>query len=67
MYRWWLWLTGGEMHDRLPPDALRNERIRILQDFYLQYLVEDPIDGTSFDCDVLDFFDDLRKKYEEYQ
>jgi hypothetical protein len=39
----------------------------MLKKFYLEYLVEDPIDGTSLDCEVLDIIDALKKKYKDDQ
>lgn len=53
--------------DRLPIDAPRNERLEQLKMYYLKYLVEDPQDGTRFDCDILDMIETLRKKYEKDQ
>jgi len=41
----------------------RIRRIDILKRFFLKKLVEDPIDGSSFDNDVLNHFNALEKKY----
>lgn len=45
-----------------------NERqlaLEKLKDYFLHDLVEDPIDGTGFDCDVLDAINALIDKYKE--
>ena len=36
-----------------------NEKIELLRQYYLKNLVEDPMDGTDFDCLVLDMLDSL--------
>ncbi len=44
------------------------ERLEILKNmkkYYLKTYVEDPIDGTNFDCDILDSFNLLIEKYEK--
>lgn len=41
------------------------EKVRHLIEYYLKNLVQDPIDGTRFDCDVLDALESLEKKYKE--
>lgn len=48
------------------PTALkmqRGERLAVLRAFYLENLVEDSIDGTPFDGDILKTFDELIAKY----
>lgn len=44
----------------------RTQRQRILGELkliYLGSLCEDPIDGTHFDCDVLEAIENLEEKY----
>jgi hypothetical protein len=41
----------------------REQRLTTLELFYLENLVEDPRDGTVFDCDVLDTIKALKLKY----
>lgn len=41
----------------------RPERIEAVLQYFLKNLVEDPIDGTAFDCDVIETLDVLKKKY----
>lgn len=55
------------MFQRLAPQEKRSVRLEMLKKFYLEYLVEDPIDGTSLDCEVLDIIDALKKKYKDDQ
>ena len=38
-------------------------KLRILELFFLRKLVEDPRDGTEFDCDILDAIAVLKEKY----
>lgn len=38
-------------------------KLRILELFFLRKLVDDPIDGSEFDCDILDMIKALKKKY----
>lgn len=48
-------------------DSLRKSRIyklKKLMSFYLENLVEDPIDGTYFDLEVIDLIEYLIKRYE---
>jgi hypothetical protein len=42
----------------------RQEKIEKLKQFFLRKLVEDPQDGTDFDCDVLTSLEKLERKYE---
>jgi len=44
-------------------NSTRPEKLRELELYYLQYLVEDPVDGTSFDNAVLDAIEDLKNIY----
>lgn len=44
-------------------EASREDKLRILELYYLKFLVEDPIDGTGFDCDILDAIKELKKRY----
>lgn len=41
----------------------RNEILHDLKMYYLSELYEDPIDGTTFDMDVLDSIETLERKY----
>lgn len=41
----------------------REQKIQRLRQTFLDFLVEDPIDGTTFDCDVLDALKELEEKY----
>lgn len=41
----------------------RRTRLQQLRDFYLTFLCEDPIEGTSLDCDVLDAIKKLEVAY----
>lgn len=43
----------------------RINKLRVLKKYFLDNLVEDPIDGTKFDCDVLDALCKLEERYEE--
>jgi hypothetical protein len=51
--------------ERLPPQALRSERLWRLKQFYLEFLVEDRFDGTNLDGDVLDMIEILENKYRQ--
>ena len=44
-------------------DASREDKLRMLELYYLRHLVEDPQDGTPFDCDILDAIKSLREKH----
>lgn len=44
-------------------EKTRTERLNLLKQFFLESLVEDPIDGTRFDCDILDAIEIMEKKY----
>lgn len=44
-------------------DLSREEKLRLVELYYLRHLVEDPQDGTDFDCDILDAIKALRAKY----
>jgi hypothetical protein len=50
-------------NERLSPEVHRKERIAWLRRYYLTNLVEDPIDGTMFDCEILDFLRDMEEKH----
>jgi len=45
----------------------RVEKLDMLKKFFLNSLVEDPQDGTEFDCDVLDAIESLESRYAEEQ
>ena len=58
----------AEMHPLtrpLGPFATREERIGYLKSYFTGFLVEDPVDGTSFDCAVLDALDQVALEYPE--
>jgi hypothetical protein len=42
----------------------RQERLDDLLKYFFQQAVEDPIDGTPFDSDVMEAIDNLKRKYE---
>jgi hypothetical protein len=50
---------------RLHPQTHRVERLEQLQQYYLHYLVEDPVDGTRFDSEFLDWIEAQKKKYKD--
>ena len=58
------------MHETFPLNykeaegLTRHGALRALELYYLRVLVEDPQDGTNFDCDVLDAISTLKRKYE---
>ncbi len=47
----------------IDPNATGPERLGYLLNYYLDVLVEDPIDGTNLDCDVIDAIKNLQRKY----
>jgi len=47
------------------PGTGRFDRLARLRSFFLRTLVEDGIDGTDFDLDVLDTLEKLGKKYKK--
>jgi len=49
--------------DKNRKDLTRSERARKLELFYLENLVEDPLDGTDFDEAVLDAMKDLKESF----
>jgi hypothetical protein len=48
---------------RVGHEVKRNERIEQLKQYFLAVHCEDPVDGTTFDCDVLDALKSLEAKY----
>lgn len=40
-------------------ELTRSIKLEILKQVYLRIMVEDPIDGTSFDCSVIDALNNL--------
>ena len=42
----------------------RVEKLEELKQWFLANLVEDPIDGTAFDCAVLDSVEALKERFE---
>jgi len=53
----------GRFHERLE----RLQKIKTLRQYFLKNLVEDPQDGTKFDCVVLDAFKELERKTREIE
>lgn len=53
------------VYDRKSRTMSRHERIQDVLEYFYDVHVEDPLDGTSFDCDVMDALIDLRRKYEK--
>lgn len=49
--------------ERVTLDVTRYTRLEMLKQFFLAILVEDPIDGTVFDLDVLNAIESLKEKY----
>jgi hypothetical protein len=47
----------------LDPAADRSVRLKMLKDYYLQYLCEDNLDGTPLDLEILRFIEGLESKY----
>lgn len=47
-------------------DVTREERINMLEHFFLFALSEDGMHGTKFDVDVLDAMKVLREKYQNF-
>lgn len=46
-------------------DETRVEKLRILEQYFLHHLVDDPMDGSTFDCDVLDAIKLLKARYSD--
>jgi hypothetical protein len=42
-----------------------NERLESLKQYYLNTFVEDPIDGSQLDNEILDFIEKLQTKYKQ--
>lgn len=47
-----------------PNTVTRKDRLEVLMLYFLRHLVEDPQDGTLFDCDVMDAIRELQRKYD---
>jgi len=47
------------------PKTSRRERLEILKQYYLRILVEDPLEGTQFDCAVLDKIKEIKDREED--
>jgi hypothetical protein len=45
----------------------RTARLKWLKQYFLEVLVEDPIDGTLFDSVVLNTIEDLERKFQAVQ
>ena len=43
----------------------RAQKIEEVCRYFAAEMSEDPIDGTAFDCDVLDALDAVKKKYKD--
>lgn len=56
-------MNASRNASRVSSETTRHERIDILKEFFLENLVEDPIDGTSFDCDVLDTLEAIKERH----
>lgn len=44
----------------------RSEKIKQLEIYFLENLVEDPQNGTDFDCDVLDNLKELQEYWRDH-
>ena len=53
------WFPNGSA----PVRAERTQRIEYLKQYFLQVLAEDQMEGSQFDCDVLDAIKKLEEKY----
>lgn len=47
----------------LPAIKSRQEKLEATKQWFLRNMVEDPIDGTEFDCAVLDAFKFLEQQF----
>lgn len=55
---------NGPCTERRPRNSTtRSQKLKILEEYFLKNIVEDPIDGTNFDCDILNHFKILKNKY----
>lgn len=61
LFFWRYFLSGN----RLQPQVKRRVRLAYLKNYYLSFLVEDPVDGTVFDVEVLNLIDALQRKHAE--
>lgn len=50
---------------RAMAETKKAQRIENLEKYFLKNLTEDPIDGTSFDCDILEQLKTLKEKYDK--
>lgn len=50
---------------RVPVEATRLERLDQLKQYFLNFLVEDPQDGSGFDCNVLNVIEGLGAHYKD--
>lgn len=41
----------------------RADKLKAIQHFYLEHLVEEPIDGTDFDCAVLSSIQAIKDRF----
>ena len=60
---WYLKKFFGIIDEDFRIKATEIEKLTALKSYYLNHLVDDPIDGSRFDCDVLDALDALMGKY----
>lgn len=58
-------LDNIDFTKRLHSRVSRKDKLEVLKQYYLQFMVEDWQDGTDFDCDVLDAIESLQIKYKK--
>lgn len=54
----------GSLRTDLPAPTTRRERLQAAMVFYARFLAEDPIDGSQFDCEVLEALTELARKHQ---
>jgi len=52
-------------NERMDPKVHRVEKLKRLKQYFLHHLVEDPQDGTCFDCMVLDAIEALENVFKD--
>jgi hypothetical protein len=57
-------VTNDEFLTPVPPQTSRKMKLGRLKQYFLCFIVEDPIDGSRFDLDVLTAIEKLEKQYE---
>ena len=60
---WYLKKLFGIIDEEFRIKATEIEKLTALKMYYLNHLVDDPIDGSRLDCDVLDALNALIGKY----